>query len=139
MEKNLVKNVEMYGEKKMVWLEYGWKLNVKYSHEDDTLEVEDICGNNTFYGYSYDTGNDKGHITATFIGFGNATLTFGNCGNRGSIVLTLNNHTLGSAGEMENQTITFSYAEGDILMLKQTEDVAIIKLYAFDMRCSGKL
>ena len=115
----------------------GWTIDVEHSNLDDSDadNNEHRCGTETFYGWKKDP---PAKVSTTFMGYGEAKLSFGNCYTRGVVVATLNNNELSRAsGYKKNVAISFNYKKGDVLMLKDYE--GIIKLNYLKLECGGKL
>ena len=84
--------------------------------------------NKSWYGYAY--GNAIGTIAATFQGSGSAVLNYGNCYHSGEVIVSLNGNELSRVwGFVFEKEISFGFAKGDILEVKETS--GIIKLNTF--------
>ena len=83
----------------------------------------------TWYGYA--NGAAIGTISATFHGSGSAVLNYGNCYFQGQVVVSLNGKEISRVGGFVfDKEISFNFAKGDILELKEI-NIAIIKLNTF--------
>ena len=107
----------------------GWIV-----HVDDTNNSVPTCGD-PFWGHK--KGHAVGFVHAVFKGYGNATLNFGNCNKKGTVMAYLNRVKIGYANPME-KTITgiqFRYKPGDVLTLD--EKLGIIKIFELSLSCKG--
>ena len=110
----------------------GWILMV----DPDQTGYISNCGTSSFWGYK--VGSPVGKVSATFKGYGNATLNFGNCYSSGSTYVYLNNIRIGSASANQNSIkVNFAYKPHDILRLEEV-GTGIVKINALQLRCSGK-
>ena len=109
----------------------GWIFDVAYSNMDRYTEQ---CSPSSWYGYSY--GSKIGSVYVAFMGSGNATLSYGNCYNGGTVTVFLNENEIGHAdGNIPDQAISFEYSNRNVLMLKET-NTAIIKLNSLKISCN---
>ena len=110
----------------------GWKIHTSFSSDPKYMEQ---CGNDTWFGYSY--LDDIGYVKATFVGQGEATLTFGNCYHSGQVLVYLNDKKISHANALVLQKeVTFNYSKRDDLMIKEV-NTAIIKLNSLRIRSNG--
>ena len=106
----------------------GWKINTKYSMNS---KYRSRCGDKTWYGYNY--GLSVGSAQASFEGTGTAKLSYGNCYQRGQVIVYLNNEEISRAAAYESiKEVTFNYSKGDILLINEV-NVGIIKLNSLDL------
>ena len=85
--------------------------------------------NKTWYGYA--NGAAIGTISAVFHGSGSAVLNYGNCYFQGQVVVSLSGKEISRVGAFVfEKEISFNYAKGDILELKEI-NIGIIKLNTF--------
>ena len=109
----------------------GWIFDVAYSNMDRYAEQ---CNPSSWYGYSY--GSKIGSVYVAFMGSGNATLSYGNCYNGGTVTVFLNENEIGHAdGNIPEQAVSFEYSNRNVLMLKET-NTAIIKLNSLKISCN---
>ena len=112
--------------------ENGWEFHVS---QWDKREFDDICGNDTWYGFYW--GNGKGSVSANFKGSGFGILTFGNCWTHNEVEVYLNHFKISYArGNVMRKEIQFHFYPGDKLLV--TEVGAIIKLHSLSITCSCK-
>ena len=113
----------------------GWNLNGVRTTIEERGKGTRICGLDTFWGYNY--GNDVGKISYIFKGHGNALLSFGNCHTKGKTQVYLNKDRIGTATRIENKQISFTYAPGDTLTIKE-KNMGIFIIRALKISCNGK-
>ena len=117
---------------KLIMQSNGWKIYT--SHSSDAQYIEQ-CGSDTWFGYSY--GYAIGSAKATFVGQGEATLTFGNCYHSGQVLVYLNDKKIAHANALVlGKEVTFNYSRRDDLMIKEV-NTAIIKLNSLRIRSNG--
>ena len=112
----------------------GWKINAGY-----TKETTNRCKTGAWWGYTQVTSISSGYssISATFKGYGNATLSFGNCLDRGVVKVWMNKEELHSAtGGYLATNVTFDYAEGDVLKVEGIDE-GMILLHALNIICKN--
>ena len=110
----------------------AWKFDVSHWNKN---EYNDMCGNDTWYGFY--SGRRMGSISANFKGSGFGILKFGNCWAHNEVEVYLNYDKIAFAlGNVINQEILFHFSPGDTLEVM--EDTAIIKLHSLSIKCYGK-
>jgi len=85
----------------------GWEIADGF-----TAISNEQCSSSTFNGQPSNVDSDT--ISKTFSGSGHATITFGNCGNSGDVILSFNGHQIASAHAgsfAEIVTVAFSDAQ----------------------------
>ena len=94
------------------------------------------CNSDTWYGYRI--GSKKpASVSATFEGYGTATLTFGNCHSTRTVDVYFNDVPLSTAIANElRKTVTFNFFKGSQLRIEVNG--AIIKLNSLEILCGGK-
>ena len=114
----------------------GWDTDVQYSSSSDwNDDYGRICSTETFYGYK--GGAPVGTVSVIFRGEGKATLNFGNCYDKGRVVVMLNDIELAAArASRPQEQITFYYKKDDVLLVKEVFE-AIVKLHSLDLECGG--
>ena len=112
----------------------GWEIDMdKSSHA--TERYSETCNHRTFYGYKLN--HRVGKVSATFKGFGNATLNFGNCYKAGYVAVSLNGHEIAKAlANINKKEVQFEYSKGDILLIEEV-NIAIVKLNSLTLSCNG--
>ena len=106
----------------------GWRINTKYSMNS---KYRSRCGDETWYGYNY--GYSVGSAQASFEGTGTAKLSYGNCYQKGQVLVYLNNEEISRATASESKKeVTFNYSKGDTLLIKEV-NIGIIKLNSLDL------
>merc|ERR550534_1286674 len=94
----------------------GWEISNGF-----TAISNEQCSISTFNGQPSDVNSDS--ISKTFSGSGHATITFGNCGNSGDVILSFNGHQIASAhAGSYAEIVTFAYSHGEELKLSVAPD-----------------
>jgi len=94
----------------------GWEISNGF-----TAISNDQCSSSTFNGQPSDANSDT--ISKTFSGSGYATITFGNCGNSGDVILSFNGNQIASAhAGSYAEIVTFAYSHGEELKLSVVPD-----------------
>ena len=107
----------------------GWNLNDYRTTTEARGEMTRTCGADTFGGV--------GKISYIFKGHGKATLNYGNCHKKGKTQVYLNKHRMDWAYYTTNKEISFAYAPGDTLMIREKNQGVFI-IYALKISCNGK-
>jgi len=110
----------------------GWEISNGF-----TAISNDQCSSSTFNGQPSDINSDT--ISKTFSGSGHATITFGNCGNSGDVILTFKGHQIASAhAGSYAEIVTFAYSHGEELKLYVVPDAegnadAVIRVQSLEL------
>ena len=116
----------------------GWNINVQYNKETTDRNYEK-CKAGEWRGYR-NANNGNSYISATFKGYGNATLSYGNCEASGTVKVSLNNEELHNAtGDDLAAKVTFQFgksAKSDELKVEGFEG-GMILLHALDIACNN--
>jgi len=93
----------------------GWEIADGF-----TAISNDQCSSSTFNGQPSSLTDI---ISKTFSGAGHATITFGNCGNSGEVILSFNGHQIASAhAGSYAEVVTFDYSDAQELKLEVAPD-----------------
>ena len=94
------------------------------------------CKDGTWYGHR-SGGWKPASVSATFKGYGIATLRYGNCHGFKAVNVYINNEKIATAyGNELSKKVTFSFVKGSKLRIEDASDGAIIKLNSLDISCS---
>ena len=112
----------------------GWSLDLGYwENNHDCCTSKCRRGNNWF---GFDHGAGVGTISTVLPGYGEATLDFGNCWDRGEVKVYLNDKIIASAQtNTPTKTVSFNFQDGDILKLKDEGANSVIALNGISMKC----
>ena len=113
----------------------GWSFS--FDNADGTALAAPSCGGGSnWYGWSDD--NAVGTLTSPSLeGSGTATIEYGNCWNAGNVKLYLNDTLIDTAApNSPTRSKVFSFANGDIVKLKDEDGNAIVNLKAFTISCA---
>ena len=110
---------------------------------DGVYQIKENCKTDTWFGFDNMMGN--ANVTKIFDYNGEATLTFGNCGDifqTGSVTATLISngtiHEVGKALQGEfNLTIVFRFGINDAISIEE-HGYGIIKLSSFNVECGSR-
>ena len=115
-------------------IQNGWKIDLPYPEDDDPYSAYQSCGGDSFFGYP--GAYREGRMSAIFRKTGNASLSIGNCRDKGTVVVSLNKTELETIRANGKTTVEFTYHPTDVLEI-QTDNDAIIKLYDLQLSCKG--
>ena len=108
----------------------GWSFDTNY----DENSYVSCAIPNTWYGYKYP---GVGTVTASFTGWGTATLDYGNCLTEGKVNVYLNGVLKDVAYKnTPSKQITFDFSPNDVLLLSET--YGVIKLNSLKLTCRGR-
>ena len=111
----------------------GWEFHgINYHMPND---MSSSCGENTWYGFKYP---GIGNITATFGGWGTATLDYGNCHMAGQTNVFVNDILLDTAKkDTPSKQVEFDFSPGDLILINEVDE-GIIKLTSLTLKCRGE-
>ena len=83
------------------------------------------CGHGKKW-YGWKGLDNVGSINTTLFGCGNATLDFGNCSNKGSVVAYKNGEELATVRHLRNTSVTFEFSDLDLIDIREFKSGIIL-------------
>ena len=119
--------------------ENGWQFD--FSFNSDYLDfVGKKCGEQAKW-YGWSSGYQVGTISATLQGTGQVTIDYGNCWDKGTVKLYMDDGVISTAAVGSRSVKkTISFSPGSVLKLKDEDDNSVISLNSVTFQCDvGKI